>query len=66
MFANFLRALASLKDLKRELKDKPKAAYLKSLDAVDVLTLACKTDPLPIEKLGEETFEEYVSMCFRT
>ena len=54
---------STFQELKEDLKDLPKEDYLESLDAVDVLTLACKTDPLPVEKLGEETFEEYG--CYR-
>ena len=50
---------STFNDLKKELKGKSKAAYLKTLDAVDVLTLGCKTDPIPPRDIQDETFDKY-------
>ena len=37
--------------------------YFESLDAVDVLTIACGTDPCPAEKLDDKTFKNYGVYC---
>ena len=49
----------SLKDLETELRDLSPDEYLKKLDAVDVLSLACQMDPVMAETIYEDDFERY-------
>ena len=50
---------SSLKELETELRDLSPDKYLKKLDAVDVLSLACQTDPILAETVYEDFFEKY-------
>ena len=54
---------STYKELKQELENKNRREYLESLDAVDVLTLACRTNPYPVEELSDATFTNYGVYC---
>ena len=40
-------------DLKRDLKDKTQEEIIEFMDAVDVLTLACRTNPIRVKDISD-------------
>ena len=46
-----------------ERKGKPREEYLPTLDAVDVLTIACRSDPVPVKDVKETEFTDQGHYC---
>ena len=45
--------LSTLKDLREELQGKDPSEIIRCLDAVDVLTLGCRTNPIPVKDIDD-------------
>ena len=44
---------SKLKDLRKDLKDKTQDEIIELMDAVDVLTIGCRTNPIPVQDMDE-------------
>ena len=44
---------SKLKDLRKDLKDKTQDEIIELMDAVDVLTIGCRTNPIPVQDIDD-------------